>query len=131
MRSQNPAPALFVRLGIGLASGIAIAAVDSLAFRGEVSPIVIVALLLGATAAFGAIWGSRSWFPALTAWVCLPFTHLLKRLLGLPDTLHPNTWASLLPLAAFTFTVAALGTAGGLLAHRLLRGSHGPSEPRA
>jgi hypothetical protein len=131
MHSQALPPALPVRLGVGIASGVTIAAVDSLACQGEVSPIVIVFLLLGATAALGAIWGRRSWVSAVATWVCLPSAHLLMRLLGLPDTLHPNTWASLLLLAAFTFAVAAFGTAGGLVVHRLVRGSQGPSEPRA
>ena len=35
-----------VRLGLGLAAGAALVCVDNFAFEGEVSPIVIVVLLL-------------------------------------------------------------------------------------
>ena len=31
---------------------------------------------------------------------------------------HPNTYTSILTLAAFTFVVAALGTGAGMLIHR-------------
>jgi hypothetical protein len=48
------------RLGIGLAAGIAIAAVDNFAFEGEVSPIIIVALLLAAFTLVVAIVGTLS-----------------------------------------------------------------------
>jgi hypothetical protein len=52
-----------MRIGIALALGIAIAAVDNLAFGGETSPIVIFGLLLVATGLIGLIWRSRGWSP--------------------------------------------------------------------
>jgi hypothetical protein len=103
----------------GLAAGAAIAAVDNLLFEGEVSPIVIVGLLLATTTTAGATWGRRGSVEALLAWVWLPAVHFVKHTLGLPDTIHPNTYASILLLAAFFFVVAALGTTFGLLARRL------------
>jgi hypothetical protein len=130
MHSQNLPPSRLIRLAIGFTAGALIAAVDTLAFHGEVSPIVIVLLLLGATAAFGVFWGSGSWVASGLAWAWLPSAHLVKRLLGLADTLHPNTWKSLLLLAAFTLAVAALGTAAGLVVHRLNMDSQRPPQPR-
>src|SRR5438105_2960348 len=115
-----------VRLGAGLAAGAAIAAVDNFAFGGEVSPIVVVAMLLAGAAAAGAAWGRRGWVAAAAAWAWVPAAHLAKRLLGLPDTLQPNTYASILLLAAFTLAVAAVGTGCGVLARNLAAG--GPKQ---
>jgi hypothetical protein len=114
-----------VPVGVGLAAGAAIAAVDNFAFEGEVSPIVIVALLLAATATAGFLWGRHGPMAAIAAWVCVPLAHLIKHLLGLPDTLHPNTYASILMLAAFTLVVAAIGTGCGVLLGRLTTGMPG------
>lgn len=107
------------RLGVGLAAGVAIALVDNYAFAGEVSPIVIVGLLFAATAAAGAIWGREAWIAAAGVWACVPLAHLVKHVLGWPDTLHPNTYASILKLACFSLVVAMAGTGCGVLARRL------------
>ena len=107
-----------VRFGVGLAAGIGIAYVDNYAFRGEVSPIVVVVMLLALTSAAAGIWGRRGWITATAAWICVPLAHLVKHVVGLPDTLHPNTYGSILMLAGFTFVVAALGTGAGMLVHR-------------
>src|SRR5262249_59759956 len=93
-------------LGVGVVAGAAIAYVDNYAFEGEVSPIVIVALLLAATAMAGAVWGRRGWVAVAVMWACVPSAHVVKHVLGLPDTLHPNTYMSILYLAAFTLIVA-------------------------
>jgi hypothetical protein len=123
-----------VRLGAGLAAGAAITYVDNFAFAGEVSPIIIVAMLLVATATAGAIWGQRGWVAVAAAWACVPLAHLVKHVLGLPDTLQPNTYKSILMLAAFTLVVAALGTGCGLLLRRLTTGTprsdSGVRQPR-
>ncbi len=106
-------------VGFGLGAGAGMAAVDNLLFAGEVSPIVIVGLLLATTATVGAVWGRRGWIAAALAWVWLPAAHVVKHALGLPDTIPPNTNASILLLAVFSFVVAAFGTSFGLLARRL------------
>jgi len=112
-----------VRLGIGLGAGAVIVVVDDFAFQGEVSPIVIVVMLLFATGAATSCWGRRGWITAAAAWICVPLAHLVKRALGLPDTLQPNTYTSILMLAGFTLVVAALGTGAGMLIHRRATGS--------
>ena len=109
---------LLIRLGIGLAAGATIALVDNVAFAGEVSPIVIVMMLLATTIIGAGRSGRQGWVTAAAAWAFIPLTHLVKHALGLPDTLHPNTVASIAMLAAFTFGVAAVGTGiGGLIHH--------------
>jgi hypothetical protein len=109
-----------VQLTAGFATGAAVATVDNLLFEGEISPIVIVALLLAATVTAGAVWGRCGWVAAVATWVWVPAPHLTKRVLGLPDTLHPNTYASILMLAAFSLAVSVVGTACGLLARQLI-----------
>ena len=121
MTLQSSWPA---RLLFGLAAGAAIAYVDNVAFEGEVSPVVIVGMLVAVTATAGVIWGARAWNTAAAAWVWIPLVHLAKLALGFPDTLRPNTYASILLLAAFTLAVAALGWAAGVL----IRG-RAPAEP--
>jgi hypothetical protein len=112
-----------VPLGFGFAGGAALVYVDNYAFGGEVSPIIVVAMLLAATAASGVTWGRRGWVAAIATWACVPLAHLAKHFLGLPDTLHPNTYPSILLLAAFTLVVATVGTACGVLVRRLTTGS--------
>ena len=106
------------RFGCGVAVGMAIVAVDNLAFEGEVSPIVIVV-----PAACRHNDGRRhlgsAWLDRLRCNMGLRAArNLVKHLLGLPDTLHPNTYTSILMLGAFTFVVAALGTSCGMLVFR-------------
>lgn len=50
-----------MRLIFGLMVGGAIAYVDNVAFAGEVSPIVIVLLLLAAASMVAVVWGARGW----------------------------------------------------------------------
>jgi hypothetical protein len=123
-RSQS---SVSTRAGIGLIVGAGIALVDNFAFAGEVSPIVIVGMLFLASAAAGVIWGGRAAVAVAIVWVCLPFAHLLKHVMGLPDTIHPNTYPSILKLGAFTFVVTAIGMGFGLALRRLLAG-HSPEN---
>ena len=110
------------RAGIGLIVGAGIAAVDNFAFGGEVSPVVIVGMLLVFGAAAGMVWGVRAAVAAAIVWVCLPMAHVLKHMLGLPDTLRPNTYLSILKLGALSFVVTAIGLGFGLALRRLLSG---------
>ena len=91
-------------------------------FQGEVSPIVIVALVVAATASEGALWGRSGSMAAAVTWACVPLAHVVKHVLELPDTLHPNTYTSIFYLAAFTLVVATVGTGSGVLARRFATG---------
>lgn len=106
-------------IGVGLTAGLGLSAIDNFAFQGEVSPIMIVVLLLIVTVLSGANYAWRGWFIALSAWFCLPLAHIVKHVLGLPDTLQPNTYASILMLALFTLAVAAIGITSGIFLRRL------------
>jgi len=108
------------RIAVGLIAGAGVAAVDNFAFGGEISPIVIVAMLLIVAGAFGTIWGVRAAVVAAIVWAWLPMAHVAKHVFRLPDTLHPNTYASILKLAVFSFVVAAIGFGLGLIMHRLV-----------
>jgi hypothetical protein len=109
-------------LGVGFAAGLSIAGVDNFAFDGEVSPIIIVAMLIAVSAAIGTIWGFRGWIASAAVWICVPLPHVIKRVLSLPDTFQPNTYKSILMLAAFTLFVTALGTSSGLILRRFVLG---------
>lgn len=104
----------------GFIAGAGIAAVDTLAFGGEVSPIVIVGMLLVISGAIGITWGSRGVVAAGLAWVWLPLAHVVKRAFGLPDTIQPNTYASILLLGIFSLAVTGLGLGFGIAVRRLL-----------
>jgi hypothetical protein len=107
------------RLLVGIIVGAVIVFIDNFAFQGEVSPIVIVILLLVSTVIAGTIWKWHAWVTGVTIWICVPLTHVVKHLLGLPDTLHPNTYGSILMLAVFTFIVSAAGFLFGTLINRI------------
>ena len=104
-----------------VAAGV-IVYVDNWAFEGEVTPIVVVALLLAATTVASAVWGRRGWIAIAIVWGAVPVAHLVKHVLGLPDTLHPNTYMSILLLAGFTLVVAVIGGGCGAFMRWLATG---------
>ena len=112
-----------MRLLVGLIAGAVIVFIDNFAFQGEVSPIVIVIMLIVSTITVGAIWKWHAWIAVVTLWICVPMAHVVKHLLGLPDTLHPNTYTSILMLAVFTFVVSAIGFLFGTLINRISKGA--------
>jgi hypothetical protein len=105
-------------LGVAAVAGCAISAVENFAFQGEISPIVIVALLLLASGSLGLAVGMRRWWCAVAVWFWIPAAHVVKHILGLADTLHPNTYASIAALAAFTLVVCGIGLCAGAAIRR-------------
>lgn len=114
-------PEKYIFALIGLLCGFAIAAVDNFAFGGEISPIVIVVLLFGVAAVSATVISKRARLLVFFSWFCVPAAHLLKHILNMPDTLQPNTYSSILQLAAFTFFVSVFGFTIGLLINRLIK----------
>jgi len=106
---------------VGLILGAILVYTDNFAFQGEVSPIVIVILLLISTIIVGILLEWSAWITVVILWICVPMAHVVKHLLGLPDTLHPNTYTSILMLAAFTLIVSATGFLLGVLIHRIAK----------
>jgi hypothetical protein len=120
-----------MKIGIALALGVAIAAVDNFAFGGETSPIFILGLLLMATGLIGLVWRSRGWLGAALLWACIPAAHLIKHVFGLPDTMQPNTYESIFKLAAVTLVVAVVGTACGMAAGGLKKAKSSGAQNHA
>jgi hypothetical protein len=110
--------------GLALLAGGLISAVDNLAFGGEVSPIMIVILLLAASAAF-AFFLRHAWATALAVWIFTPLVHVAKHLAGIPDTIQPNTYASIAVLAIFTLIVSLAGAGIGAALRHAHSGSAG------
>ena len=106
-----------IPLCFGLAAGLAIAWVDNVAFEGEVSPALIVVMLFIAGFIATAVWGRQGWLSAAAIWVCVPAAHLAKHILGMSDTLHPNTYASIAKLAGFSLFITAFAAAAGFMIH--------------
>ncbi len=117
---ETPMTSTVKRWSVALAAlcGAFVALVDNVAFGGEVSPIVIVALTFVATALLGTLDAHRRWLRLLAVWIWLPAAHLVKHVFHLPDTLHPNTYASIAMLGAFSLIIAIVGTGFGILVSR-------------
>jgi hypothetical protein len=109
-------------LATAVVLGAIVAAVDNFALGGEVSPITIVVLLSASAAFLGFTLPRLAWAtaPLLAAWV--PGAHLVKHLLGMPDTLHPNNYRSIATLAAFCLVVCVVTAYLGAVARWAARG---------
>ncbi len=92
--------------------------------------MVIVALLFLATAAAGTLWGRRNWVAVVFTWLWLPSPHFFKHLLGLPDTLHPNTYLSIFKLTVFSLAIAVAGAISGVMLRSLLSAAADPGSKR-
>jgi len=102
------------RIFYGLIAGAVIAWVDNYTMGGEVTPIVIVFLLLIAAAFAGVIWKYRCWSASILIWIFNPLVHFIKHYFGWQDTIQPNTYPSILKLAIFTAVITAIGSFAGI-----------------
>lgn len=118
---MNSLSSMQIRIFTGLIIGAIIAYVDNFSVQGEVSPIVIVILLLVATMSVGAVWKWRGLITVVLMWSWLPMAHVVKKVLGLPDTLHPNTYTSILMLTLFTFAISAIGLILGANINKIVK----------
>ena len=117
---EKPFASQQIRVFVGLIVGAIIAYVDNFLFGGEVSPIVIVVLLLVAGLTLGILWKWSALLPMILMWLWLPMAHLVKKVLGLSDTLHPNTYPSLLLFSIFTLVISAIGFLMGVWASKVV-----------
>jgi len=107
----------------GLLAGVIIALADNFAADGQISPAVIVILLLISSTGAGIIWDNAGWIASAITWIFLPSAHLVGLFFRLPDTLHPAASASILKIAMFSMIIAAAGTATGILIRRMTSGT--------
>ncbi|MEO8467938.1 MAG: phosphotransferase [Gammaproteobacteria bacterium] len=114
---------LQIGTGLVVVVGAAIADLDNDALA-EIGPIVGPLSLLLATMTVVAISGLRGSAVAAVVWAFLPLTHMVKHVVGLPDTLQPDTYASISHLAAVSLGIAITGGALGMF----LRGVFWPDE---
>jgi len=89
--------------------GLFISALDNYAFEGEISPIFIIMLLFLFSSGMALIINTEAYILSIIIWVFLPAVHFIKHLLGLSDSIQPNTYESILLLALVTFAVSQVG----------------------
>ena len=98
--------------------GLAIACGDLFADRGEISPAVVLFLLLIAGAIVGAIHGRFSLVLAVLTAISLPGIHLALHLAGRKTTLQPDTVTSILMVGVVAVCAATIGVLIGAAARR-------------
>jgi hypothetical protein len=98
--------------------GLAIVGVDLFADGGEISPAVVLALLLTAGAIVGAIHKRFSLLLAVLTAVSLPVVHLALHISGRKTTLQPDTVASILMVGLVAGCAATIGVLIGAAARR-------------
>jgi hypothetical protein len=112
-------------LTTGVAIGIALAVVEAGVVAGPVRPVVMVTLGIVAGVVIGATWGWGSWPAALLTGASVPLRHLANRLLGLPDTTHPNTLDAVVMMGIFALAVSAAGFCAGVLMRQVVSEADG------
>lgn len=110
----------WLALAAGVIAGLLLAVVEAGAVVGPVRPVVMVSLTLAAGLVIGAIWGWRSWPAAILAGASVPLRHLANRLLGLPDTTHPDTFDAVMMMGLFALAVSASGFCAGVLMRQVV-----------
>ncbi len=103
---------------VAIILGLCIVLVDLFADGGEISPAVVLLLLLIAGAIVGAIHSRLSLWLALLISISLPAVRLILHLLGYKTTLQPDTVASILMVGAVALCVASIGVLIGAVARR-------------
>lgn len=121
MNPESSKNARYMLFATGIAAGTIIAMVDNLVLSGVITPFIIAAMLLAAAGTSGIIWRWQGWIVAVGIWICDPLVHLSKHLLGLPDTLSPNTYMSILLLTLFMFVISFFGLSFGVLVRKITK----------
>jgi len=117
--------------GVATVLGLIAAAVDNFAAGGEVSPITIIGLLSASAGLLGFARPRSAWASAVLVGAWVPAAHLAKHVLGLPDTLHPNTYRSIAMLTAFCLVVSLVAAYLGALAGWAAIGFRLFNQPKA
>jgi len=98
--------ALLIIAGVALPGLV----VDFFAARGDVSPPVTLAVLLGSGLVLGWMAPPRLWICAVAVGLALPVAHLLAHGLGYPDNVSPDTYGARLLMAPITVGAVLAGS---------------------
>ena len=110
--------------------GLLIAAADVLSPFGDDSAKLSILLWLLASAALGFARPGRPWAWAVLVGPWLPLTHLGAASCGLPGSIYPNTYGSILLLFPVAAAVCSVGAYGGALVRRAwFPAPHQPLSP--
>jgi hypothetical protein len=101
-------------------SGLVIAALDRASFFGDDSAQFTVFLWLLASGLLGFTRPRRPWLWAVLIGPWLSLTNLVRHVLGLPGSVHPDTYTTILLLLPLSLAICSLGAYGGALARRAL-----------
>jgi hypothetical protein len=104
---------------LGVLSGLLVAWLDVRAPWGDDSAKVVLLLWVAVTGPLGYLRPRRPWRWALVVGPWLPLTHLARHVLGMPDMIHPNTYATILLLFPVSVAACSLGAYGGALLRRV------------
>lgn len=113
---------------IGLIIGLTISVIDNYAFKDELSPVVLVLMLLTVSGFSGLLFGWHGWFTVFIIWLFVPATNFIKYIFDLKSTLHPNTINSILKFTLFSFAITVIGFAIGVILRRFI--NQNSEEPR-
>jgi hypothetical protein len=104
---------------LAVALGLLVAWFDVAAPFGDDTEKGTIFLWLGSCGGLGVLQPRRPWRWALLVGPWVAVAHLVRHALGLPDSVHPNTYTTILLLVPVSLAVCLLGAYGGsLLARR-------------
>jgi hypothetical protein len=118
MKAAKLAETVVVAVASGL--GILVGVIDQVAPFGDDSSKLTILLWLLASGSLGFVMPRRPWQWGTLVGPWLTLIHLLVHALGLPDSIHPNTYAAILLLFPVSLAVCFVGAHGGALARRLV-----------
>jgi hypothetical protein len=109
-----------IAIVIASISGLFIAAIDRAALFGDDSAQFTVFLWLVFSGLLGFARPHRPWLWAVLIGPGLPLTSLVLHVLGLPGSVHPDTYTTILLLLPISLAVCSFGAYGGALVRRAL-----------
>jgi hypothetical protein len=102
-----------VLYGLGILLGLLTASLDVVAPWGDDSAKVILLFWVLSCGALGFLRPRRAWRWAVVVALWVPLAHLLLHALGRPDSIHPNTYGTILLLVPLSLVVCFAGAYGG------------------
>ena len=110
-----------VAMVIASGLGLLIAALDRASLFGDDSAQFTLFLWLLSSGLLGFVRPLRPWLWAALIGPWLSLTNLVLHVLGLPGSIHPDTYTTILILLPLSLAVCSLGAYGGASVRRALR----------